>query len=46
MSTILDTIAGYARIRVARDKEENSLDVLRALCQDMGRGHGARFTGL
>ena len=45
MSTILDTIAGYARIRVARDKEENSLDVLRALCQDMGRGHGDRFYG-
>ena len=45
MSTILDTIAGYARIRVARDKEENSLDVLRALCQGMGRGHGDRFYG-
>lgn len=45
MSTILDTIAGYARIRVARDREENSLDALRALCQDMGRGHGDRFYG-
>lgn len=43
MSTILDTIADYARVRVARDKETKSLDVLRGLCQGMGRGDGDRF---
>ena len=43
MSTILDTIADYARIRVARDAEENSIDVLKALCQQAGRGQGDAF---
>ena len=43
MSTILDTIADYARIRVARDAGENSIDVLKALCQQAGRGQGDAF---
>lgn len=43
MSTILDTIADYARIRVARDAAENSIDVLKALCQQAGRGQGDAF---
>ena len=43
MSTILDTIADYARIRVARDAVENSIDVLKALCQQAGRGQGDAF---
>ncbi|MGM9618112.1 indole-3-glycerol phosphate synthase TrpC [Butyricicoccus sp.] len=29
---ILDELAGYARVRVAKDKEENSLEVLKELC--------------
>ncbi|RBP66687.1 indole-3-glycerol phosphate synthase [Alkalibaculum bacchi] len=32
MSTILNQLAQYARVRVAADMEENSLDVLRQLC--------------
>lgn len=43
MPTILDTIADYARIRVARDKETNSLDALKALCQEKGSADGAAF---
>ena len=43
MSTILDTIAAYARQRVAADKEENSLDVLKALCAQGGRADGKAF---
>ena len=43
MSTILNTIADYARQRVLRDAEENSIDVLKELCQQAGRGNGAAF---
>ena len=32
MSTILNRLVQYARVRVAADMEENSLDVLRQLC--------------
>ncbi len=43
MPTILDTIADYARLRVAQDKEQNSLDVLKQLCAQAGTGNGAAF---
>ena len=43
MATILDTIAAYARERVAADMEENCLDVMRALAQEGGRGNGKAF---
>lgn len=43
MSTILDTIADYARQRVLRDKEEANIDVLKELCQQAGPGNGAAF---
>ena len=45
MATILDAIAAHARERVAADMAVNDLDVMRALAQDGGRGHGAAFTG-
>lgn len=41
--TILDQLADYARQRVAADQAENSLDVLQAQCQALGRADGARF---
>ncbi len=41
--TILEQLADHARARVAADKEENSLDVLRARCAALGRGEGERF---
>ena len=44
MATILDTIAAHARERVAADMAVNSLDVMRALAQDGGKGNGAAFT--
>lgn len=43
MATILDTIAAYARQRVAADKEQNSLDVLQMQCAAAGQGGGAAF---
>jgi len=43
MATILDTIADYARVRVARDREETSLDVMRNLALAGGRANGAAF---
>ena len=43
MSTILDTIAAYARERVAADRAENSLDVLKELCREGGRADGKAF---
>ena len=43
MSTILDTIAAYARERVARDREENSLDARRELCAQGGAANGKAF---
>ena len=42
--TILDTIAAYARERVARDMEENSIDVLRERCAQGGAANGTAFT--
>ena len=36
MSTILDTIADYARLRVAQDAQSHSLDDLKALCRQAG----------
>ena len=41
--TILDTIADYARQRVAADMEENSLDVLQALCRERGKANAGKF---
>lgn len=41
--TILDQLAAHARERVAADQAENSLDVLQAQCQALGRADGARF---
>ncbi|MCD8005319.1 MAG: indole-3-glycerol phosphate synthase TrpC [Oscillospiraceae bacterium] len=43
MATILDTIADYARLRVAADAEENSIDVMRELAMQGGMAHGAAF---
>ncbi len=43
MSNILDTIADYARQRVLRDSEENSLDVMQELAQQGGLTDGAAF---
>jgi indole-3-glycerol phosphate synthase len=43
MSTILDTIADYARVRVAQDKQTASLGQLKELCRQAGRGNGAAF---
>lgn len=41
--TILDTIADYARQRVAADKEENCLEVMRERALQGGNAHGAAF---
>lgn len=41
--TILDTIADYARQRVAADKEKNSLEVMRELALQGGVADGAAF---
>ncbi len=43
MSNILDTIADYARQRVLRDSEENSLDVMQELALQGGLADGAAF---
>lgn len=43
MPTILNTIADYARLRVAQDKEQTSLDTLKQLCAQAGPGNGAAF---
>ncbi|MCD8145272.1 MAG: indole-3-glycerol phosphate synthase TrpC [Oscillospiraceae bacterium] len=40
---ILDELAGYARVRVAQDAEQNSLDVLKELCWNEPKGSGRRF---
>ncbi len=40
---ILEELADYARVRVARDMEENSLDVLKELCQNAPKGEGRPF---
>lgn len=43
MSTILNTIADYAKIRVQNDKEQKSLDELKELCTGLGKANGAAF---
>lgn len=43
MSTILDTIADYARLRVEHDKAQVSLDGLKELCQAQRRADGNAF---
>ncbi len=43
MGTILDTIAAYAKERVAFDIEENSLDVIKELAFQGGIGNGQKF---
>ena len=43
MATILDTIAAYARERVATDKREASLNTLKAMCRERGRAGGSPF---
>lgn len=43
MRTILDTIADYARIRVAKDKEKLSIEELKELCAQYGKADGEAF---
>lgn len=43
MGTILDTIAAHARERVAADRAELPLEVLRELCRAAGPGNGGCF---
>jgi indole-3-glycerol phosphate synthase len=43
MANILDTIADYARLRVAQNAEETSLDVMQMLAQQGGMANGAAF---
>ena len=43
MATILDTIADYARLRVAADAEENSIDVMQEMAMQGGMAHGVAF---
>ena len=43
MSTILDTIADYARVRVAADMETHCRDVMQMLAQSGGAADGAAF---
>lgn len=43
MATILDTIAAYARQRVAADAAKAPLEALQARCAAVGRGSGAAF---
>ncbi len=40
---ILDELAAYARVRVAQDREENSLEALKELCWNNPKGEGRRF---
>lgn len=43
MSTILDTIADYARLRVERDRRQVSLEAMKACCRDLPQAEGAAF---
>ena len=43
MSTILDTIAGHARARVAADKERVSFDEVKSRALSLPRGGGEKF---
>ncbi len=45
MSTILDAIADYARLRVAKDKETVSLGAMRELAEQGGPARGEAFYG-
>lgn len=45
MSTILDTIAAHARLRVAKDRERVSGEAIRALAAESGPGRGSAFYG-
>ena len=45
MSTILDTIAAHARLRVAKDRERVSGETIRALAAESGTGRGSVFSG-
>ena len=41
MGTILNTIADYARLRVAKDKEKMPLNEVKRICSEMGQAEGA-----
>lgn len=43
MSTILQTIADYAAVRVAKDRERVPLEALKEQCRSRGRAKGERF---
>ena len=43
MSTILDTIADYARARVAKDRETVSAEAMRAQAAAGGKANGKSF---
>lgn len=43
MATILDTIAGYARLRVAKDREALPLETLKERCASAPAADGAAF---
>ena len=43
MGTILQTIADYARLRVAKDKEQVSLDALKKMCSESRLADGKLF---
>ena len=43
MSTILDTIAAYARLRVAQDRAQVSLEELKDRCQEKPKADGEAF---
>ena len=43
MSTILQTIADYAAVRVAKDREKIPLEALKEQCKSRGRAQGERF---
>lgn len=43
MSTILQTIADYAAVRVAKDRERVPLEALKEQCGSRGRAKGERF---
>lgn len=43
MGTILQTIADYAAVRVAKDRERVPLEALKEQCRESGRAAGGRF---
>lgn len=44
MATILDTIADYAKVRVAQDMQAVSFDEIKERALALGRGNGYLFT--